>query len=173
MTASEDPKAYIKGLHEAWFSQADVTNTPPHKLLRAVLMMTARGRPVWGELLDRAVSEDQDAEALVCWAAADHLMRAEPLPEPLAAFVSDLLLKKVLVSESARDYQNVARNIFAVHAIAQISARFGLHKTRGRNKHHSASEPSACTLVAEVLGEKEGTIQDVWEKKRRKFGIFD
>lgn len=170
---SDDPKSFVQGLHRAWFSQPDIAAAPPHKLLRVVLMMTALGRSVGGDLLDRAASGDLDAEAVACWVAADHLIRGEPLPEPLAYFVSDMLFQRVVSADSKRDYLNVARNIFAVHAIAQLSKRFELHPTRGRNKHHSTADPSACTFVAEALEEKEATIQDVWEKKRRRFGIFD
>ena len=135
-------------------------------------MMTARG-PIGAELLDQTDAGDLDAEAVVCLHAADCLMRGDLLPEPLAYFVSDVLFKKALSSENERNYQNLTRNIFAVHAIAQLSKKFGLHATRGRNKHHSSENPSACTYVAEKLGEKESTIQDVWEKKRRRYRIFD
>ena len=50
--AGDDPQAFLTGLHAAWFSQSDLMATPPHILLRTILMMTARG-PIGAELLDQ------------------------------------------------------------------------------------------------------------------------
>jgi len=172
MTA-DTPDAFVNSLHRAWFSEPDIAKAAPHVLLRAVLKMTARGRAIGDEFLERAEAGDPDADAMLCWEAADYLMRGEPLPEPLAYFVSDTLLQKILSSESKRDHKNVARNIFAIHAIDQVRKRFNLHATRQRLKHHSPRDPSACTYVAAALRENEGTIQDLWEKRRRKYGVFD
>jgi hypothetical protein len=94
--------------------------------------------------------------------------------DALADFVADLLLRRVLDEpQSKRDYMNVLRNVFAVHAITKVRDRFGIPATRQRIKHASPEGPSATTYVAAVLSEKESTIQEVWEKRRRKYGVFD
>jgi hypothetical protein len=172
MTSEDNPADFVKRLHQAWMSQ--VEGEDPKKLLSTVLTLSAKGRPVGGELLDKAFAGDADAEAVLCSEAADYLQRRESLPEPLADFVADMLLRKILEEpKSKRDYLNVARNVFAVHAIAKVRDRFGIPATRQKIKHVSPEGPSATTYVAAELSEKESTIQDVWEKRRRKYGVFD
>lgn len=170
MTSEDNPADFVKRLHQAWFSQ--IEGEDPQKLLRVVLMLVTKGRPVGGDLLDRAFTGDADAEAVLYWEAVGYLQRREMLPDALADFVADLLLRRILDEpQSKRDYVNVARNIFAVHAIAKVRDRFGIPATRQRIKHVAPEGPSATTYVAAELSEKESTIQDVWEKRRRKYGV--
>jgi hypothetical protein len=100
-------------------------------------------------------------------------MRGESLPLTLAAYVSEILLKKFVEHQRKRGgdpYANAWRDIFVVYAVRHLELR-GIKATRGKDKHGSRDKRlSGCAIVADVLGENEGAFEDVW-KARAKFGI--
>jgi hypothetical protein len=165
---NEDVVAFLKELRQKWEATRD---EPAPRLLQGVLMLAERDGV---ELLERALQDDPEATAICCWSAANCLKAGKDLPEGLREFVMFTLMQRAAdMNRDGRQYKNTHRNIFIVHAVKQLIQKFPpLRATRHKSKHHSPKGPSACTFVAEILSEREETVQDVWETQRRKLGVF-
>jgi hypothetical protein len=124
-----------------------------------------------------AVMMTEDVECLLLL-AANFIEQGKPLPKPLRELVVRSLRRprpplSVTISRRGRD----ARDRAIAYAVREIVRETGLKPTRNRTRRMKGAFPSACSIVADTLGNRkinlsEDAVEKIWgeySKRRAKF----
>ena len=122
--------------------------------------------------VEAAEAGDPLATEAVHQAIAWYVREGEPLPESLRAYLIELLLLKppIRKQKKGRQHDNYLRDSLIRMAVLAAVTDYGLNRTR----NESVDEPSACSLVAEVLAENgvnmgEANVERITRPNQKRF----
>jgi hypothetical protein len=110
-------------------------------------------------LMELGLANLEDLDEIKRRRAADYLERGELPPEPLRSHAVAALRQPIPINEVWRDRQ--VRNRSIAQVIEAIVRGTGLKPTRNREKRNV---DSACSIVAEIFGLTEPTVEKAWEE---------
>jgi hypothetical protein len=121
------------------------------------------------KLVRRAVKNDADADAVLCYVAAGYVFLGRRLPDYLASYICALLIMRAAAPSPRRrgGAWKMSRNIFIVDAILRLG-RKGFSPTRN---DITLDVESGCSIVAKALEMGERAVAQVWRDRMKIWGL--
>jgi hypothetical protein len=107
------------------------------------------------KLIEDALMGDADAHQAVCYIIVDYIDREKPLPKFLHNYLAAVLEHQTSrwpAATNGRGWDPVDRNVrdqIIRYAVGELVRVYSL----GRTRNPATDKPSACSIVAKVLGE--------------------
>jgi hypothetical protein len=157
-----------------WFTDPN-TREPGHVWRRINLLEAVESANSWSELVRKAETGDQDADAVLCCKAGLMIERGERLEGALAEYIASRLcdLLNVRKVKKGRDGDaNVRRDMFIVSYVSMLQ-QHGFSPTRNSESRDKSANESGCSLLTHVLNAvgfniSERGVEEVWNNRERR-----
>jgi hypothetical protein len=161
--------AYFRETGTPWSDESALTPDASRAVLRHLLHNAAEMHPMHRlDIIARARAGDRDADNVLRAMILEADKQNQPLPSELFAYRMEIVNSNRNPQPPARKKKNnMLRNIVITLTVGALCDHFGLQPTGG----HSARQRSACSFVAEALGEAsiqmgDKAIEAVWAEWR-------